>query len=83
MLSFEEKIGHGDFSQVRPPKISSAAESAQGLVSAGKFGPRRLRESACDWAAEMELASQLLGILSQHCGQVSCPTYCQKLGHVS
>ena len=38
---------------------------------------------ACDSAAEAELASQLLGILSQHFGQVLCPTCCQKLGHVS
>ena len=46
-------------SQVRPPKVSSAAESAQGSVSEGKFGPRMLHGYACDWAAEAELAGQL------------------------
>ena len=38
---------------------------------------------ACASAAEAESASQRLGILSQHYGQVLAPNPVQKIGHVS
>ena len=70
-------------SQVRPPKVSSAAESAQRSASEFRFGPRMLHGFACDSAAEAELLSQQVCIPESAFWTGVITRSCPEVGHVS